>query len=314
MIRVEKYIKWVLVLIILGSTSLVKAQYDPMFTNYMWNEMFINPAYTGTRNAISIVGVLRTQWIGLDGAPDTQTLTVHSPLLQNQAGVGIRVAHESIGITKQTFFNGSFAYKFILGPGRLSMGLSLGMVFKRDLLATVHTTDPGDINFSMNSPVMVWPNAGFGLYYYTSKYYAGFSIPRLINNKIATDVGVVEAKNTFEFKNMNYFLTGGYVFKIAPEIKLKPTAMLRIAYAAPFQFDISANALFKELIWGGLAYRTGDALSLLLGMQINPNLRVGYSYDITLNRLHKVNSGSHEITIGYDFKTSWANKSAPMYF
>jgi type IX secretion system PorP/SprF family membrane protein len=310
----KKHMKWALALILFFSVAPVKAQYDAMFTNYMWNEMFINPGYAGSREAISAVGLLRDQWVGIDGAPTTQTLTLHGPVMQRQAGLGFSAMHESIGITKQTYMMGTFAYRFPLGAGKLSMGLSLGVLNKRDLLTDVTTDQAADINFAANSPLFTMPNGSFGLYYYTDKYYIGMSVPRLINNRIVADVGTIEAKNTFDPQNLHYFLTGGYVFNVSSDIKLRPTLLLKTVYGAPLEADITLSALFREFLWTGLAWRSGDAASLLIGLQINPNLRVGYSYDYTLTQLQKINSGSHEICVGYDF---WIGKSkivSPRFF
>jgi type IX secretion system PorP/SprF family membrane protein len=306
MIQLKKQYSLLIFLIILFSGSQVKAQYDAMFTNYMWNEMFINPGYAGSREAISTTGLFRDQWVGIDGAPMTQTLTIHSPFLDNQAGIGLSGMRETIGITKQTYFMGTFAYRFKLGAGKLSMGLSLGILNKKDMFSNVQTDQPADVNFTLNSPRMSMPNGSFGLYYYNDKYYIGLSVPRLINNQIVPDIGSYTAKNTFEAKNLHYFLTAGYVFNVSSEVKIKPTILVKSVYAAPLEFDLSFNAFIKETVWTGFAYRSGDAVSLLIGLQINPNLRIGYSYDYTVTKLQKINSGSHEICIGYDF---WIGKS-----
>nr|NLA24814.1 type IX secretion system membrane protein PorP/SprF [Bacteroidales bacterium] len=172
----------------------------------------------------------------------------------------------------------------------------------------------GDPVFQMNTPLMTMPNGSFGLYYYTDKYYIGFSVPRLINNQLVADVGAIEAKNTFDYQNLHYFLTSGYVFNLTKTVKLKPTVLIKTVYAAPLEADITLNALFKEVVWAGVAYRTGDAVSMLLGVQINPNLRVGYSYDYTITELQKVNTGSHEIAVGYDFGISNKKIVSPRYF
>ena len=310
----KKKYSLLILLIILISSSQVKAQYDAMFTNYMWNEMYINPGYTGSRDAISVVGLYRDQWVGIDGAPSTQVLTIHGPFHEKKAGIGLSVMRETIGVTKQTYFMGSYAYRLRLGSGKLSMGLSIGVLSKKDYLSEVNTTQPGDAQFLSNTPLMTMPNGSFGLYYYTNKFYVGFSVPRLINNQIVPEVGTFKAKNTFDPKTIHYFLTAGYVFDVSKEIKLKPTIMAKTVYAAPIEIDISVNALFKEFIWAGLAYRSSDAASLLIGVQISPKLRIGYSYDYTISKLQKINSGSHEICLGYDFSFKKSKIVSPRIF
>lgn len=314
MINFRKHMKRVILLMLFFGVAQVQAQYDAMFTNYMWNEMFINPGYAGSREAISTVGLFRNQWMGIDGAPITQTLTIHGPVLHREAGLGLSAMHETIGVTRQTYVMGTFSYRFKLGAGKLSMGLSLGMLSKRDMLTRVITDQSADVNFLANSPLMTMPNGSFGIYYYTDKYYIGLSVPRLINNRVVADVGTIEAKNTFDPNNLHYFLTAGYIFNVSTDIKLRPTLLVKTVYGAPLEVDATLSALFREFIWGGLAWRSGDAVSLLLGLQINPNLRVGYSYDYTLTQLQKFNSGSHEICVGYDF---WIGKSkvvSPRFF
>ncbi|NVO01218.1 MAG: type IX secretion system membrane protein PorP/SprF [Bacteroidetes bacterium] len=310
----KKRFSMLILLILLISCSQVKAQYDAMFTNYMWNEMYINPGYTGSRDAISVVGLYRDQWVGIDGAPSTQVLTIHSPFHEKKAGIGFSAMRETIGITKQTYFMGSYAYRVKLGAGKLSMGLSLGVLSKKDYLGEVKTDQPGDVQFNSNSPLLSMPNGSFGLYYYTDKYYIGLSVPRLINNQIVPDVGTFKAKNTFDPKNIHYFLTAGYVFNVSKEIKLKPTILAKTVYAAPIEIDVSLNAFIREFLWAGLAFRSGDAASLLVGVQINPKLRIGYSYDYTITKLQKINSGSHEICVGYDFNFGKSKIVSPRVF
>lgn len=310
----KRLIKIFLLLFIAIGSNFVNAQYDPMFTNYMWNEMYINPGYTGTREAISATVLLRDQWVGMTGSPKTQSFNLHSPIIGNQAGIGMSVVHETIGITNQTYAMGSFAYRVRLGHGKLSMGLSFGILNKTDRLADVVAGETNDHHFNTNTPNMTMPNGSFGLYYYTDKYYFGVSIPRLINNQIVADVGQVRARNRVDYKDLHYFITGGYVFNVSKDVKLKPTFLVKTVYGAPVEADITLNALLKDVIWAGLGYRTGDAASLLLGVQINQNLRIGYSYDYTLTELQKANTGSHEIAIGYDFNISRSKIVSPRHF
>lgn len=290
-----------------------KAQYDPMFTNYMWNEMYINPGYAGSRGTLSVVGLLRDQWTGVDGAPTTQSLSIHSPIMNNTSGVGLNILRDNIGVSSRTNFAGTFAHHLKLGPGKLSLGLSLAVISRMDRLTETKLTDGGDMSFASNTPRMAMPNGSFGVYYYTSKYYVGISIPRLINNQVSADIGT-KIKNNVNLKDMHYFLTAGYVFDLSSEIKLKPTALLKSTYGAPLELDLSLNALFREFIWAGLAYRTADAASLLIGVQINPNLRLGYSYDYTMNQIRKINYGSHEFCLGYDFSFSKSRVVSPRFF
>jgi len=182
----------------------------------------------------------------------------------------------------------------------------------QERLADVVTQTPGDIQFQKNTPLLAMPNANFGVYYDTKKFYVGFSIPQMIYNEINPQTS--DVKNSFKTQNLTYYLTSGYLFDLQSGIKVKPTIMLKSVYAAPLEVDASINVFLKNLIWAGLAYRSSDALSLLLSLQLNPNLRLGYSYDYTTTRLNNFNNGTHEICLGYDFSLSKKNIVSPRVF
>jgi len=289
------------------------AQHDPMFTNYMWNEMFINPAYAGSTEAISVVGLSRQQWVGIDGAPNSQSLSIHGPFYENSVGVGVSVLHEGIGVTNETSMMGTFAYHIqTSAKGRLGFGLSGGAVTFREKLSEIVTQTPGDIQFQENTPLLTVPNAAFGMYYHTKKFYAGLSVPRLIDNQISAGTWVIH--NKFSSKTLHYNFISGYVFDLNGGIKIKPTIMCRYAYATPFEVSTSLNFFVKDCIWAGLAYRTGDAVSVLLGIMFTPSLRLSYSYDYTTNKLKSFNSGTHEISIGYDYLLGKKKTASPRLF
>lgn len=294
------------------SSMKVYSQHDPMFTNYMWNEMFINPGYAGSREAISVVVLDREQWIGIDGAPSTQTVSIHSPFFENKIGLGFSILNEKIGVSKQTSYMGTYAYRMKTGEkGILALGLSAGAITLRENLLDVKT-QVKDVHFDANTPLIAMPNASFGAYYVNDKLYVGLSIPRLLYNQIKPEGWAV--KSTVKLDNLHYYLTSGYVFNLNGGVKLKPTIMIKSVAAAPLEIDGSINAFIKDFLWVGLAYRSGDAISMLLAVQINPNLRVGYSYDYTTTKLNNFNSGSHELTLGYDFNITKKKIVSPRVF
>lgn len=295
------------------SSTETKAQIDPMFTQYMFNEMYINPAYAGSRESISATLLYRNQWVGVDGAPKTQTFTIHAPVKRKKIGVGLIARTESIGVTKQTNLFLDYAYRVPLSGGQFSLGLTSGIIFHQEKLADITTVDPNDPEFLNNTPKLVMPNAGFGMYYYTDKFYAGLSIPRMIENT----VDLTASKQVINRPNMeswHYYLTTGYVFKLNESVKLKPTFMVKAAAGAPVEVDLSANLLFNETFWIGGAYRTGDAISGMAVLQVNDQMRIGYSYDYTLTEIRDYTSGSHEITLGYDFTFKKSKVISPRYF
>ena len=305
--------KAVLLAILFLSAAQVKAQYEPHFTQYMFNEMFINPAYAGARECISATGLYRKQWVGIDGAPVTETVSIHSPFFDNKMGIGLAVVNEKIGVTQNTGFNASYAYRMPLSKGKLSLGLQIGAVNHYEELSKLTTVQSGDAQFANNTPKLLLPNAGFGAFYYTQKFYAGLSIPHLILNTVDA-ASIKKVTNKASVKDWHYYITAGYIAKVSDNIKLKPTIMIKEVVGSPMQFDASLNALFVDVFWVGAAYRTGDAVSAIAGIQITKQLRLGYAYDYTLSKLKKYNTGTHEITLGFDFSFDKSKIANPRFF
>jgi type IX secretion system PorP/SprF family membrane protein len=291
-----------------------QAQFEPQFTQYMFNEMFINPAYAGSRDNVSLTGVYRNQWVGIEGAPVTQTFSAHTPLKNKKIGVGLSLMNEKIGVTHDMAVFANYAYRIpIKDDDVLSMGLQAGLINHEEKLLDIHTQDQGDASFSANTPRLFLPNAGFGLYYFSKKYYAGISIPRLLQNKIdltASDM----VSNEVHIPYWHYYLMGGYVYDATDEIKLKPTFMVKAVAGAPLEAEVGVNALLKEVLWVGASYRTKDSWAAILSFQINRQLRIGYSYDYTITDLQQFNSGTHEVTLGYDFSFDKSKIITPRYF
>jgi type IX secretion system PorP/SprF family membrane protein len=293
--------------------SVSNAQFEPQFTQYMFNEMFINPAYAGSREQISSTLVYRNQWVGIDGAPKTQTASINGPMLNKKLGLGLTVMNESIGVTKQFAVYGNYAYRMQVGEGALAMGIQGGFINHQENLSEVITNEENDSEFLFNTPKVILPNAGFGVYYNTDRFYAGLSIPRTLRNKVSGN-GTGDVITDFDFSTWHYYLAAGYVFPVSDHIKLKPTVMLKAVEAAPLIGDITLNALFKDVFWLGAAVRTKDSFAGMLTIQATPNLRIGYSYDYTTTDLNNYNSGTHEINVGYDFSLEKKRIVTPRYF
>jgi len=311
--RLTKYYQKKLVLFaaLIVTSMQVQAQFEPQFTQYMFNEMFINPAYAGSREHASLTALYRNQWVGIDGAPKTQTFSGHTALKNEKFGVGLSVMNEEIGVTHDLSFFGNYAYRIPMKNGILSMGIQAGLINHQEKLLDVKTQDQGDNSF-MGTPKLTVPNSGFGTYYYSKNFYVGLSIPRLLQNKVDANTG--KGKNTVEMQYWHYYLMGGYVFPINDMIKLKPTFMVKSVSGAPIEADLGVHALFNETIWLGGSYRTGDSWSAIMSVQLNKQLRIGYSFDNTITDLKQYNSGSHEITLGYDFSFVKNKIVTPRYF
>ena len=299
---------------VLSSVQFAQAQLEPQFTQYMFNEMFINPAYAGSREAISLTAAYRNQWVGIDGAPVTETVSAHAPLRNKKIGLGLSILNESIGVTHDIGAFANYAYRIPTNAeNTLSFGLQAGVLSHREQLLEVKTQDYGDNSFIANTPQLTLPNAGFGAYYSSKKFYIGLSIPRLLQNKIdITSSKMVTSKVNIPY--WHYYFMGGYVYDLTDGIKLKPSFMMKAVSGAPLEADIGLHALFNEVFWIGASYRTKDSWAAITSFQITKQLRMGYSYDYSTTGLQKYNSGTHEITLGFDFSFNKNKIISPRYF
>jgi type IX secretion system PorP/SprF family membrane protein len=299
-------------ILFLASTA-AQAQFEPQFTQYMFNEMTINPAYAGSREQISATMVYRNQWVGLDGAPKTQSASVHGPMMNKKLGLGLTVMNESIGVTKEFSVYANYAYRLQFRASSLAFGLQAGFLNHQENLSEVITNEENDPEFLYNTPKVIVPNAGFGMYYNTETFFAGISIPRMFENKVAGD-GTGDVTNEFNFESWHYYITSGYIFPISDDVKLKPTFMIKAVSGAPIIGDFSLNALFQEKIWVGASYRSGDSFAGMFQIQLTSQFRLGYSYDYTLTELSAYSNGTHEINLGYDFSFNKKKVVTPRYF
>jgi type IX secretion system PorP/SprF family membrane protein len=304
--------KSLLLVISMAACFVSNGQFDPHFTQYMFNEAIINPGYAGSRECLSGTMLYRQQWVGLDGAPTTLTGSVHSPIMDGKLGAGINFVNEKIGVSQRTSFSVNAAYKLKLENATLSYGLQLGLVSLSENLGQLNLQN--DQQFMVSSGKKTAPNLGFGMYYSTDNWYGGISIPRMIYNRIDVASGSTEVQNSLNVGYFHYYLTGGGVIPVNNVIKVRPNAMMKIVKGAPAQLDLNANVLFNDMIWAGLGYRSGDAVNFMLGAFVNKQIRVGYSYDYTLSMLQDYNTGSHEIMIGYDLNFSKDKMVSPRYF
>lgn len=300
----------------LFSTVCATAQYDAMFTQYMFNEMYINPGYTGSKEAMAVNLTHRQQWVNFPGRPITTSFTLHGPLANNKMGLGLSVLNEQIGKLSRNLVYLNYAYRIKTGDkGHLSFGIMGGIHNQVNKLSELKATESGDIQIAQNTPNLIAPNFGFGIYYYTNKFYAGISIPRMIDDSYMFDQsGSFVKKTSFNAEKFHYYLTIGNVFEINEDLKIKPQAMVKMVQNAPLQYDLNVNFLIKNKIWAGISYRSGSDVSALLGLQVNPQFLVNYSYDYSLTQIQKYSQGSHEITLGYLFLYKQRKVVTPRYF
>jgi type IX secretion system PorP/SprF family membrane protein len=308
------------VLSLLFLAQAARAQYDAMFTQYMFNEMFINPAYAGSKEAMSATLLHRQQWVNFPGRPITTSFSLHGPLMGNKMGLGISVLNEKIGVMNRNLIYGSYAYRLTVHEGgTLALGLMGGIDNQINKFASIKVSDDesaiSDPQFSQNSPNITAPNFGTGVYYNTKTFYAGLAIPRMVDNHLKLSSQGANIKTTkLDASKFTYYLTVGNVFRLTEEVKLKANAMIKAVQNAPVQLDLGANALFREMFWGGLSYRSNSSMSIILGVQANKQLLVCYSYDYGLNQIQRYSQGSHEIVLNYLFSYKNRKIITPRYF
>lgn len=301
-----RYIKTIVFVSLLFTGSLASAQQQVMFSQYMFNSLAINPAYAGSQESLSMTALMREQWVGLDGAPSTQTFSAHTPFEKKRIGVGLMVIHDKIGITNQTGAYGSYAYKIPTEKGELSLGLQAGFTHYRAEYSEISLTDP---TFQTGDISEFHPNFGFGVYYSTERFYAGFSAPQLVQSRM-------DRNNDFSESiiKRHYFIHSGYVFDLNPDLKLKPSALIKIVEGAPVQIDLNANFYYKNLVGLGASWRSMDAIVMLLQVQITEQLQFGYAYDFGTTDIRRVSSGSHEFYLNYRLSLSKSKIITPRYF
>lgn len=295
-----------------------KAQFDGLFTQYMFNEMFINPAYAGSKEAMSVTALHREQWVNFPGRPVTTSFSLHGPIDDNKMGLGFSVLNEKIGVLNRNLIYISYAYRLKLDKSStLAFGLMGGIHNQINKFAELKTNDDGtiDTQFAQNSPSLLAPNFGSGVYYTNKTFYAGISVPRMIadNFKYGAN-GVVEQNLNFSPTKYHYYLTFGNLFTLTKDLKLKGQAMVKAVINTPLQYDVNATFLIKDFIWAGLAYRSSAAAAAIVGVQVSPQFLVSYSYDYGLNAIQKYSQGSHEIVLNYLFTYKGKKVVTPRYF
>ena len=312
--KMKKVITFFTAIILYSITA--NAQYDAMFTQYMFNEMYINPAYAGSKEAMAVNLTHRQQWVNFPGRPITSAFTLHGPLSNNKMGLGISVLNEQIGKLSRNLVYINYAYRIKTGEkGHLAFGLMAGIHNQINKLSELKPSETGDIQVSQNTPSLITPNFGTGIYYSTKKFYAGISIPRMVDDSyLFNQAGNITTSTKITPNKLHYYFTVGKVFEINDGLLIKPQAMVKAVQNAPIQLDLNVNFLIQNKIWTGISYRSGSDISALIGIQVNPQFLINYSYDYSLTKVQKYSQGSHEITLGYLFNYKQSKVVTPRYF
>mgnify|MGYP000038245619 CR=1 FL=1 len=287
------------------------AQQDPMYTQFFSNKIVVNPAYAGTRESFSAVGLHRHQWAGIEGAPRTTTVSLHGPIEKWNTGLGLSLVHDQLGIQRNYSIKLAYAYRIKTKIGTISLGID-GQYKKQDMLwmdSNPLTSDDSYIPYGNNT---AWiPNFGAGIYIYKKNYYVGLSVPKLIQNEVDYSNASSVITNNYQ---RHYFGMAGVHLPLSSEFALKPAVLAKYEVNSPLEMDFNLMAIFSEKFWIGMTYRTNDSFDAIMQIHLENGLRIGYSYDFTTTQLNRVNTGSHEIMIGYDFNKAKKGFYHPRYF
>ncbi|MBO0592845.1 type IX secretion system membrane protein PorP/SprF [Cellulophaga sp. E16_2] len=283
------------------------AQQPPQYTQYMYNTMVLNSGYTGTSSKIEALLLHRSQWLGIDGAPENQSFSIHGKL-KEKIGLGLSATNDNLGAANAIEINGNFAYEIRTGYyTKLSLGINAGVnLLNIDYTKGIYNNQQDPLfqeNLSSTRPIL-----GFGAFFYGTNWYTGLSTQNILNSQIFDDSELVTNRKS------QYYLMGGYVFDLSERLKFKPTVLTKYVSAAPLTVDVSGNFLIDEKLSLGLAYRYDDAVSALAGFNLSEKFFIGYAYDYTLTDLNNYNDGSHEIILKYNIFDRNKRALSPRFF
>jgi type IX secretion system PorP/SprF family membrane protein len=286
-------------------TSLASyAQQSTIYSQYMFNGLAINPAYAGYDGMLSLTALGRFQSVGLEGSPNTQTFSAHSPVFNERVGMGLQFFHEQVGVTDITGIYGSYSYKLKYKQYTISFGLQAGVNFYKTNFTSLVTANPGDPVFNEDTQSTT-PNVGSGVILSSRNLFVSISMPQMLS------VGNDE-KTIVQEKPL--IIYGGYVFKLTPGLKLKPSMLAKLVNGRPVEWNINAHLLVKDILWLGVSVRPVNAISMMFQLQITEQLAFGYSYDATIGELTTIDTGSHELMLNYKFRFSKQGTISPRYF
>ncbi len=283
--------------------SLGQAQQDPMYSQYMFNGLAFNPAYAGSRDALSLSGLARMQWVGFSGSPVTQSFNFHLPSFNRRHGFGLGIVNDQISFLGQTWINADYAYRLPIGNVKLAFGLRGTVDIFRIAWEDADLKDRTD-QITINYPSQTFlPNVGCGVYLYSNSAYLGLSVPRILVNNFDSIIPDISLDgNGIRGLKRHYFATAGLVLRMGERLKFKPSLLFKYVGGAPYQIDLNLNAYFRDRLGIGVSYRTGDAIVGLFDLFLNSQLRMGYAFGYPISNLNRFTSGSHELMLGYDFR------------
>jgi type IX secretion system PorP/SprF family membrane protein len=300
--------RFIIILFVFMAAQAAMAQLYPVFSQYYFNELVINPAYAGSHVQLSATTTYRQQWINFPGAPKTMSFSAHSSFLRGKVGVGLMFNADKIGSYANKDIQMSYSYKIKMPHATFSFGLQGMMYFVGADFSKLNLKDPADAAFSLINQMK--PNVGAGLYYNRKNFFLGFSVPFLINSsfrEISTQV-LTDLK-----QKRNYFLRGGIIRNMDSKgnFKFNPSFLVRAQEGQPLSADINAAVIFYDILSTGISYRSGDAIISFISLKLADQLHFNYSYDFTSSSLRPFSSGTHEFMLNYRYKISRVHKNLP---
>jgi type IX secretion system PorP/SprF family membrane protein len=286
----------------------VSAQQDPQYSAYMFNHLAVNPAYAGSRDVLSTSLLIRNQWTGIDGAPQTSSINVHGPLKKKKVGLALQIISDQLGPKKTSGLLGTYAYRLPVGKGKLAMGLRMGfLTYGYDWNAVTYK-DQADQRTGYETVSL--PTADAGLYYHTESFYAGVSASQIMHGKITGEDSV--KGYSYEMKS-HLFATAGKAFQLSDNFIFNPSIMVKAVKGAPVAVDLNVNGLIDNLVWIGVSLRKGYGFALLTQYNITSKFKIGYAFDMGMNKIGIQGRGSHELMLQYDFNVYRSRTLSPRY-
>lgn len=283
-----------------GCPKQALSQQDPVYTQYLTNMLTIQPAYAGISGVLSISALSRAQWVGWEGAPNTNTFSAHIPVKSYNVGLGLSLINDKWGPILQNGLYADYAYRINLRPREyLSLGIKAGLSSYHARFRDLEINDPIDPSFAQNVDFKLLPNVGFGALWHSNIYFLGITMPKLLKNDIVDD-----SDQKIYREVLHFYAMAGYVFFLYENVKLKPTLLYRWSEKTPSYMDFGANVLLYDRLWFGVTYRLQNSYALTFQFNVNNQLRFGYSFDLTTVHDNMVNSGTHEFSINYEFNSS----------
>jgi len=299
----------ILLLAILTS-GFVNAQQKPMYSQYVFNTLAYNPAYAGSRNIVSVSALYRNQWVGIQGAPKTGTMTADAPFSNGRIGLGVQLISDELGVTKTTGAALSGAYKITFNnDAKLSLGLQGNISNFRANFTSLNLSVGGGGNdpvYQQDINTILY-NFGSGIFFSTERLYIGVSVLDMLNNRLGSDTSNVRQVG-------HAYIATGYVFPLGGDFNLKTGALVKGVIGAPIQADVNLTLWIKNMLALGVEYRTSSDIAASMELKITQNIGLGYAYDQSTTSMKSFNTGSHEFMIKYIFSFDQNNSLSPRYF